>query len=249
MGAAFSKGGLYSRYFLEGAQPLFFSLGHCAHLIGRNRQQGCGAAAASRCQRAQPPLASSSASLLRVDSGARLHVVRWPSFAQAVIRCNGGGALNSLIQGKPNGLIAKYKNLWVTTLLWMLHQWCPNDAFHMAWRTFQIRDIYMVRGIAAIGEGAYKARASVEACDGARKVYGKTLLGEIIAGTVVATGGTILLAMVRPHTPHHTPHTAPCHTAPPRAAPRHFCTGPLLHCRTPRLTTHTAECRLSAFVF
>ena len=46
MGAAFSKGGLYSRYFLEGAQPLFFSLGHCAHLIGRNRQQGCGAAAA-----------------------------------------------------------------------------------------------------------------------------------------------------------------------------------------------------------
>ena len=102
-----------------------------------------------------------------------------------------------MIQGKPNGLIAKYKNLWVTTLVWLLHQWCPNDAFHMAWRTFNIRDLYLVRGIAAVGEGAYKARAAVEACDGARKVYGKNLLGEIVAGTVVATGGTILLAMVR----------------------------------------------------
>lgn len=102
-----------------------------------------------------------------------------------------------MIQGKPNGMIAKYKNLWVTTLCWLLHQWCPNDAFHMAWRTFHIRDVYLVRGIAAIGEGAYKARAAVEACDGARKVYGKNLLAEIVAGTIVATGGTILLAMVR----------------------------------------------------
>eukprot|EP01044_Picomonas_judraskeda_P004631 COSAG03_NODE_412_length_8136_cov_2.085106_3_plen_98_part_00 len=67
----------------------------------------------------------------------------------------------------------------------------------MAWRTFHIRDVYLVRGIAAIGEGAYKARAAVEACDGARKVYGKNLLAEIVAGTIVATGGTILLAMVR----------------------------------------------------
>ena len=66
----------------------------------------------------------------------------------------------------------------------------------MAWRTFNIRDVFLVRGIAAIGEGAYKARAAVEACDGARKVYGKNLLAEVIAGTIVATGGTILLAMV-----------------------------------------------------
>ena len=101
-----------------------------------------------------------------------------------------------MIQGKPNGLIAKWKNLWVTTLVWLLHQWCPGDAFHMAWRTFNIRDVFLVRGIAAIGEGAYKARAAVEACDGARKVYGKNLLAEVIAGTIVATGGTILLAMV-----------------------------------------------------
>ena len=159
MAAAFSKGGLYSRYFLEGGQPLFFSLGHCMHLIGRNRQQG------------------------------------WPSFAQAVIRCNGGGALRSMIQGKPNGLIANYRNLWVTVLCWLLHQWCPGDLAHMAWRTFNLRGFFLVRSLCAVGESAYKARASVEACDAARSTYGPNLIAEVIAGTSVSAGGTILLAM------------------------------------------------------
>ena len=55
---AFKEGGIYSRFFLEGDQPLFFSLGHCIHLIGRNRQQGCATNAELRTHRLpQCPLA------------------------------------------------------------------------------------------------------------------------------------------------------------------------------------------------
>jgi hypothetical protein len=155
----FASGGIYSRWFLQGKQPLLFSLGHCLHLVGRNRQQG------------------------------------WPSYAQALLRCNGGSVFRSMIQGKPSGLIANSGNLWMTTLCWLLHQWCYRDWFHMAWRKFNIRGWFVVRSICAAGEASYKARSSVEACDIAREVYGPNLIAEIFAGTVVAAGGTILLGM------------------------------------------------------
>ena len=34
-------------------------------------------------------------------------------------------------QGKPNGMLANYRNLYVTAFCWLLTQWCPNDVFHM----------------------------------------------------------------------------------------------------------------------